>query len=181
MYVKKILLHQHFFHPHLNIHERNFVLKPIHNLTNKIDTRIYCDNVNNVANKCVCNVIYLDPPYNSRQYSKNYHLLNIIANNNDNYINNNTVTGLLENSFISNYCKKQKIKNEFIDLIKKLKADYIFISYNNEGLLSQDELIKILQLKGNVEVFEIEYKKYKSQKNIEKEKTTEYLFCVEVN
>lgn len=48
----------------------------------------------------------------------------------------------------SRYCSKTEVKKEFSDLIMNLKAKYIFLSYNDEGLMSLDDIKEIMSQKG---------------------------------
>lgn len=79
-------------------------------------------------------ILYLDPPYNQRQYSAYYHLLNTITQYDE--FTPKGKTGLRKYNR-SDYSKKQKVCNSFEDLIKNAKFEYIFLSYNNEGLMSE--------------------------------------------
>ena len=90
-------------------------------------------------------ILYLDPPYNERQYSANYHLLNTIALY-DNFIPKGK-TGLRVYNR-SNYCKKSVVAKELEELVKNAKFKYIFISYNNEELMSEDEVKSIIEKYG---------------------------------
>ena len=78
-------------------------------------------------------ILYLDPPYNARQYGANYHLLNTIAKY-DTFVPKGK-TGLRE-YYKSNYCKKGEVVQSFTELIEKAQFKHIFLSYNNEGLMS---------------------------------------------
>ena len=48
----------------------------------------------------------------------------------------------------SRYCSKSEVKKEFSDLIMNLKAKYIFLSYNDEGLMSLDDIKEIMSQRG---------------------------------
>jgi adenine-specific DNA-methyltransferase len=65
-----------------------------------------------------------------------------------------------------------------IEFLINKNAKYIFISYNNEGLLSSKDMEKILKEFGKVELKRIEYKKYKSSKDDNKDKVEELLWCL---
>jgi adenine-specific DNA-methyltransferase len=79
-------------------------------------------------------VLYLDPPYNAREYGANYHLLNTIARYDD-FVPRGK-TGLREYSR-SLYCKKREVEKVFDELVRDAKFKYIFLSYNNEGLMTR--------------------------------------------
>jgi len=117
-------------------------------------------------------ILYLDPPYNERQYSANYHLLNTIALY-DNFIPKGK-TGLRVYNR-SNYCKKSVVAKELEELVKNAKFKYIFISYNNEELMSEDEVKSIIEKYGKYKLEIKEYQRFKA------DKTFEYLHILEKN
>jgi adenine-specific DNA-methyltransferase len=123
--------------------------------------------------------VYLDPPYNQRQYAANYSPLNYIASYDENVILTGK-TGLMENYNKSGFCSKRKVKKSFETLIENLNTRYIFLSYNSEGLLSQEELEMILEKKGEVTLYTKEYPKFKAQRGVDGDYVTEYLWFVEV-
>jgi adenine-specific DNA-methyltransferase len=44
----------------------------------------------------------------------------------------------------SKYCSKSEVKKAYFDLISNIKANYIFLSYNDEGLMSLQDIGKIM-------------------------------------
>jgi len=124
-------------------------------------------------------IVYLDPPYNQRQYSANYSPLNYIAQYED--IELTGKTGLIKDYNKSDFCKKSTIKETFTDAIDTIKCKYLILSYNNEGLMSFDDIKKILISKGNVKLYKIEYNKFKAQKNVNGDKVYEYIWFVDTN
>jgi adenine-specific DNA-methyltransferase len=106
-------------------------------------------------------ILYLDPPYNQRQYSAYYHLLNTITQYDE--FTPKGKTGLRKYNR-SDYSKKQKVCNSFEDLIKNAKFEYIFLSYNNEGLMSEYEVKNIMQKYGKYSLVQKEYQRFKVDK-----------------
>jgi adenine-specific DNA-methyltransferase len=163
---------------------KSFVLIPIHTNNNELlNTHvIYKDDIMNIYNENSYDIVYLDPPYNSRQYSKNYHVLNYIAEYDDKIIPYG-VTGLFKDCFISDFCKKSEIENLFDKLFKELKTKYIFLSYNSESLLSKEKIENIIKKYcDNYEIIETDYNRFKSNSNKKTEKQIiEYLFCCQKN
>ena len=125
-------------------------------------------------------ILYLDPPYNSRQYSSNYHLLETVSKYDE--PNLKGLTGLREDSFKSDFCSKKKAASALEMVIKNAKFKYIFLSYNNEGIISFKEIKKIFEKYGKYTYFEKEYRRYKADKdearNHKTNVTTEYLHCL---
>lgn len=140
---------------------------------------IYNENANDLISKITPDVLYLDPPYNSRQYSSNYHILETIAKNDNPKIRGKT--GLRDDpGQKSLYCSKTKVKEAFSDLINRTKAKYIFLSYNNEGLLSFNDIKEIMSRKGRYGFFKQEYSRFKadSKRSYSADMTIEYLHYV---
>ncbi len=142
---------------------------------------VYNLDANVLIEKIKGDILYLDPPYNSRQYSSNYHILETIILYDNPEIKG--ITGLRLNSIKSKYCSKVKVFDELEDLIKKAKFKYIFLSYNNEGLLSLNEIENIFKKYGEYKRFEKNYyQRFQSDKkenrNIKTNTTTEYLHCL---
>lgn len=122
----------------------------------------------------------MDPPYNQHPYGSNYFMLNVILNNKING-NLSKVSGIPDDWNKSAYNKKKEALNAFNDLISKLKAKYIIISYNNEGFISYDEIVNLLKQFGNVKTKEIDYNAFRGSRNLQNRNihTTEYLFILE--
>jgi len=125
-------------------------------------------------------ILYLDPPYNGRQYGAYYHLLNTIAKY-DTFVPSGK-TGL-RNYYKSEYCKKGEVLNSLADLIKKAQFPYIFLSYNNEGLMSRDEVETVMKRFGKYSLKTKQYQRFKADKTENRNhvatKTYEYLHILE--
>lgn len=123
---------------------------------------IFQEDANALIKKISGDILYLDPPYNARQYGSNYHVLNKIVNNKD--FTSEKITGLTDYNK-SNYCKKDIVYTEFENLIKDAQFEYIFISYNNEGLIREEDFQHLLQKYGEYSLYKKEYKRFKADAN----------------
>lgn len=160
---------------------KSFILKPIHkNMENANDGNktLFVSNESEELKKETFDIVYCDPPYNERQYSKNYFVLNMIALS-ENHPNVKGVTGIPENSYISPFCQKKSVKKAFEDMVENINSKYIFISYSSEGLISKDDFVKMLEKYGKVEVYEKEYKRFKSFDYNTTGNLMEYIFALE--
>ena len=136
-------------------------------------------------------LVYLDPPYNQHQYGSNYHLLNTIALwdkpkiNKNIYINGKkTDKGGIRKDWIktkSDYCYKKTAKNSLINLLENINANHIVMSYSTDGIIEFDDLISILENKGDLKIATSEYVKYRGAKRsiVNKTKNIEYLFIID--
>lgn len=141
---------------------------------------VYNQDSNILIHKIEGDILYLDPPYNARQYGANYHLLNTIAV----YDNFEPIgkTGLRAYNK-SQYCSKRLVIEAFEELIKNAKFKYIFLSYNNEGLMTIGEVKKIMKKYGKYDLAATNYQRFKADKtenrNHKATKTEEYLHILE--
>ncbi|ADV46627.1 DNA adenine methylase [Nitratifractor salsuginis] len=136
--------------------------------------KVYRDDANRLIKEIEGDILYLDPPYNHRQYGANYHILNTIAEYKP--FEPRGKSGLPE-YYKSNYCRKREVAKNFDQLIRDAKFKYIFLSYNNEGLMSENEIKEIMSQYGQYSLLKQEYQRYKADNNREykEEKTYEYL------
>lgn len=142
---------------------------------------VYNEDINNLITKINGDILYLDPPYNVRQYCANYHVLETISRYDNPVLNGKT--GLRDyNGQKSKYCSGKTVASSFDDLISKADFKYIFLSYNNEGLMSLDTIREIMSKYGKYDVFTKEYHRFRSDKeenrNHKASTTTEYLHCL---
>ena len=130
-----------------------------------VNCQYYNLNATNFARQIECDLVYLDPPYNGRQYMPNYHILETIARYD--YPQIKGVTGIrIDPEKMSDFCKKGKAENAFRDLFNTLNCRYLLLSYNNEGLLSTEKMSQLVCEAGNAEtfrLFEYDYRRYKNK------------------
>ena len=142
--------------------------------------KVFQRDANELIKEIEGEVLYLDPPYNARQYGSNYHMLNTIAEYKS--FEPKGVTGLPDYNR-SAYCSKVFVKQSFEELVANAKFKYVFLSYNNEGLMSHEEITAILGRYGKVELKTQAYQRFKADKtenrNHTASETLEYLFCLE--
>lgn len=131
------------------------------------DNRCFNMDANLLAGEVTCDLAYLDPPYNSRNYCDAYHLLENVAR-----WEKPDVVGVARkmdrSAMKSEYCKVTA--NESLeDLVDKLRCRYIMLSYNNNGQklqirsnakISDDEIMRILVKRGEVRVFTQDFKPF---------------------
>lgn len=135
------------------------------------NNKIFCSDANELVRNLSADLVYIDPPYNSRQYSDAYHLLENIAE-----WNKPDVVGIARkydrNSKKSKYSLRSAPKY-FEDLIENIKAKYILVSYNNMGIkgasrsnskISDFEILNALSKRGEVSEFSLDYQQFTTGK-----------------
>jgi len=120
-------------------------------------------------------IIYMNPPYNTRSYESNYHILDYILdlNFNPNTIKLNSKTGMqlkkIKNPFVSK--KDTKIIMKELIETSLLYSNTIFISYNNEGVFQESDMketideLKFKYHKIKLKTYYQEYKRFTSGEN----------------
>lgn len=152
------------------------IIAPANYQFNSHNHQVYCEDANTLIKHISGDILYLDPPYNARQYGANYHLLNTIAEYKA--FEPKGKTGLREYSR-SHYCSKSVVAQSFESLIADARFKYIILSYNNEGLMSIDTIQQIMSKYGSYQMFQKEYSRFKADKTENRnhlaDSTTEYL------
>jgi adenine-specific DNA-methyltransferase len=140
-------------------------LRPIEFIQNKFENQCFNENSVNLLDKVEADIFYLDPPYNQRQYAPNYHLLETVAKYDNPEIKG--VTGLRANyeNQKSNFCNATTALQELENIAKSGKYKTLILSYNNEGIMPQNEILSILSKCGKTELEEFDYPRFKSNNN----------------
>lgn len=158
-------------------------LKDIEIINNHKKNMVYNEDGNKLITHISGDILYIDPPYNSRQYSPNYHVLETIALYDNPQLRG--ITGQREyNQKKSLYCTKSTVTKAFEELIQNAKFKHIILSYSNEGLMNLSDIENILKKYGIPETFklyEIPYRRFKSRKTNSTKQLKELLFYVRKN
>lgn len=130
-------------------------------------------------------VFFMDPPYNSRQYGDAYHVLENVARWEKPEVEG--VARKMDRSAIkSDYCTR-KAEDAFADLVKKIKARYIVLTYNNmadkgndrsNAKLSDEVILRVLRAKGEVRIFYCDHKAFTTGKS-DRDDNQERIFLCE--
>ncbi|MFN0085768.1 MAG: DNA adenine methylase [Blastocatellia bacterium] len=158
---------------------RPLTLRPLA-LTNHVTgCRIHQRDANELIGEIECDLLYLDPPYNHRQYGANYHVLETIAAYDAPALKG--VTGMRDYPR-SRYCRAGEAADALEDLVRRARAKHILLSYNDEGLLSLKVVARILGLRGTPRTFQRKYARFKADNGREYKRsaTVEYLHYVRV-
>lgn len=139
---------------------------------NHQEHEVYKEDANKLVSEIKCDIAYIDPPYNQHQYGSNYHLLNTIDLWDKPKINKEIlINGHTENKSAirmdwrterkSLYCYKETATPSLQDLIQKLKARFVLISYSTDGLVPFDTLLDLFAHKGYLDIVTKQYKRYR--------------------
>jgi len=147
------------------------------------NNRCYNADANKLIREIEGDILYLDPPYNSRQYASNYHLLETISRYDSPEIRG--VTGMRPYDDVkSAFSTKAGVLEVFEDLIHNAQFSNIVMSYSTEGLMTPIQIETILKKYGAEESFkryDIPYRKYKSKISKETKELSEIIFFIRKN
>lgn len=147
---------------------------------------IYREDSNQLARIIKADVVYIDPPYNSRQYSRFYHVYETLVKWDKPELFGVAMKPAPEN--MSDYCSGRAAQ-AMRDLVTHLNTRYIAVSYNNtykskssssENKIRLEELTEILKSVGRTQVFEHDYRAFNAGKTDFKDHK-EFLFITHVN
>lgn len=164
--------------------------KFVFDLINPYDTKgkdivITRYDANEYARDLKCDIVYIDPPYNSRQYSRFYHVLENIAFWEKPMLYGEALKPAPQN--MSEYCRSSA-PLVFKKLIDSLNCKYIVVSYNNtykskssssKNKITLEEIRNILENKGTVKVFNKSHQYFNAGKS-DFADHREYIFIVKV-
>ncbi|OCL81609.1 Modification methylase FokI [Arcobacter porcinus] len=133
-------------------------------------------------------VVYADPPYNSRQYSSLYHLVENLARWEKPVVEGKASKMINRKELNSKYCSKTAIES-FEELISNVKAKYFILSYSNMGIkgndrsnarMIEDDIKRVMENKGKLIIKEMSHQPFSTGKSkIHDHK--ELLFICELN
>ena len=122
-------------------------------------------------------VLYLDPPYNTRQYGANYFLPSLIAEYPDE-IEPRGITGLVD-YYKSPFCQKRCAKNVLKNVIENSQSNVVCLSYNNEGILTLEELKNMFESFDSLKIHEIDFQRFRSNQRQENHRVIEYFLIAQ--
>ena len=128
-----------------------------------------------VASKVNADLCYIDPPYMKRQYAANYHIIETLARGDSPEAIG--VSGLRPwRDQYSNFCSKEKVRGAFRAIFQNAPTNQFLVSYSEDGLLSEDELLELFVEFGRVSTKKIPYLRFKSNSGGQGGAINEYLF-----
>jgi adenine-specific DNA-methyltransferase len=165
--------------------EDNFFMRPIDPIEVK-SVSIFREDANSLAKRIKTDIVYIDPPYNSRQYSRFYHVLETLTKWDKPKLHGVALKPEPEN--MSDYCRVSA-RDRFAELVNDINAKYLVVSYNNtydsksnssQNKITLEEIKNILTKRGKTKIFEKDYRHFNAG-NTDFNNHKEYLFVTYVN
>lgn len=139
---------------------------------------------NIAVNRYQAEVMYVDPPYNSRQYSDTYHVLENLARWEKPPVFG--VSRKMDRTCLKSPYSGRFAEEAFEELVVNAKADLIVLSYSNTGksriarsnnVLSDQHIMKVLKSRGRVDVKVLPYKEFSAGKTSLRQHTERVFLC----
>ena len=143
---------------------------------------VHNENGQELVERLSCDLLYMDPPYNHRQYCANYHVLETIARYDEPDLKG--VTGLRPyDDQKSDFCMKRRALPALEEMVRKTSARYVFLSYNSEGIMGKDEILQTMGQYGEMDLMTRDYQRFRADVDRENrvykaDQVEEYLFCL---
>ena len=146
---------------------------------------IYRKDANKLVRKVKADIAFIDPPYNSRQYSRFYHVLENVVQWKKPQLQGAALKPQAEN--MSEYCRSSA-PQVFADLIKHIDVKYIVVTYNNtynskssssKNKITLGEIKDILSSKGQTTIYEKKHQYFNAGKT-EFDDHKEFVFITKV-
>lgn len=147
-------------------------------ITNDKDHKVFCDDIFNILDDVEVDLAYYDPPYGSSnelmppsrvRYASYYHIWKTICLNDKPKVvgaanRRADVSDVVAGSIFEEFRKNDKGRYIVIDalkrLIKRTRAKYVILSYNNNGRATFEAILEILkELNLPCSIFEMDYRK----------------------
>ena len=167
--------------------KRTLKLLPVHKNTYRrggVECVIKRSNVLEALKDAECggiNIAYLDPPYSSSHYGSYYSFFNYLALY-DPGTEIYGVAGVLRDYNKSTFGIKLTAKASLNELMHKLAdlktVKYVVLSYNEDGVLKEDEITSILKRYGSVVTYKVWNKKFKPNKLVTGDKVKDFIMVV---
>jgi adenine-specific DNA-methyltransferase len=128
---------------------------------------VHCADAETVAPLLEAEIVYADPPYTKRQYAAYYHLLEtIVVGDQPELIGSTGLRPWTEKA--SDWCYRRRAPQALRRLLDCLTCEHFFLSYSEDGQISDSLLREILGSYGQLNVEEVMYRRYRSNRGAHK-------------
>lgn len=163
---------------------KKFELKQLNVVDNNKNNKCYNTNGVSLLKRIKGDILYIDPPYNERQYLPNYHLLETAAKYDNPILKG--ITGQREYGADekSDFCNKSRAIKSFEEMMRNANFKHIFLSYSTEGIMNIKDIEETMKKHGlpkSYKLYKIPYRRFKSRKQNNEKELIELLFYIEKN
>ena len=110
--------------------------------------------------KISADVAYLDPPYNQHKYLGNYHIWESLVKWDKPEVYGVARKRVDVKQRKSSFNRKREIHDAMRTIVSNLDVNHLVVSFSNEGYIERDDMVEILETRGQVSVVEKDFKRY---------------------
>lgn len=155
-------------------------------IVNHKNAQIYNLDANELAKKVTADVVYIDPPYNARQYVNFYHVLENLARwNKPSEFEGNSMK--FKRDFLKSGYSRVNAKHLLEELLDSLDCKLIVLSYNNtysakstasNNKISETDIEMLLSKKGQLEIYDFNHRYFNAGKTDFKSHVEKLYICL---
>lgn len=112
------------------------------------------------AERTEADLAYIDPPYNQHSYLGNYHVWETLCRWDAPAVYGTACKRIDVRERRSRFNSRSLYEQAFADLVSRVRAPVLVVSFNDEGFLPRDRAEALLARRGNVRVIEREHARY---------------------
>ena len=143
---------------------KRFALIGLPVIHNGLHNKSYNEDGASLLRRISGDVLYMDPPYNERQYLPNYHVLETAAKYDFPALRGVTGQRPYEHQR-SGFCSRKTAIGAFDAILENARFHHLILSYNTDGIMTLDEIEAIMKKHGIASTFEINYIPYRRFKS----------------
>ena len=143
----------------------------------RTDHVVHQGSAETVAPSIKADLCYIDPPYIKRQYAANYHIIETIAQGDTPVAVGASGLRPWRDQY-SDFCSKVRIRDAFRAIFNGAECNQFMISYSEDGLLSEEQLLELFSEIGLVTLKKIPFSRFKSNPGGQGGTVIEYLFHI---
>jgi adenine-specific DNA-methyltransferase len=119
-----------------------------------------CVDAREAAPQHEVDVVYLDPPYNQHSYLGNYHVWETLTRGDEPEVYGVACKRTDVRERGSAFNRRATMEGAFADVLERVRAKRIVVSFNDEGYLALPRLRELLATRGDVREVSVEHPRY---------------------
>lgn len=143
-----------------SFHDLELRMPELHNSPKNRPCKSYHGDALINAKTISADVAYLDPPYNQHKYLGNYHVWESLTKWDKPEVYGVARKRVDVKERHSSFNRKRQIHDAMRSIVQSLDVKHLVVSFNNEGYISKEDMIAILESRGQVSVVEKDFKRY---------------------
>ena len=119
-----------------------------------------------LAKSCKADILYLDPPYNERDYAGYYHLLETIALGQHPTPGGKSGAPSPPRHRRSDFCSPARAAKALEDVVSRARARNIVVHYTNDGLINHRTILAMLRDRGPTSFQDVQVRGYSATRQV---------------